>query len=305
MIYDIDLSDVGGSLSASQDAKWVTGYKYVFTVLTNNGADDAYYIRRNISYPYPSTPITVGTVHPNDANAYVTGIEVDFVSTIRNNGFNGAMWTATVTYGEFNPLEMVENPLNMPVYPSKTSQIVERVADVDKDGNPIVNAVGDPYDPPLMTKHTIQIYRFTKNYATLPGYLSFEGYINNATWQGFDPFTVEFSSANYDELPSQYLGHTYFKVDFEMAVDRKTWLAKLPNYGYRQKIGGSGNPVPIIVGGQPATTPQFLSATGAYVAPPITSSNLVINTFHYRDETDFGAAFTDFPVNLFANYRNS
>ena len=66
----------------------------------------------------------------------------------------------------------------------------------------------------------------------------------------------------------------------------------------------SGTPQPILIGGQPATTPVFLNGSGVPLTPPVTHTNLVINTFHCRNEIDFNTVFPTWPSNVFANYSN-
>jgi hypothetical protein len=296
-ITNIDLSSEPGSRSASIDSKKVTSYRYVFTVISDNKNDDGSYIRNNLSFPYPSTPLQIGTVHPVDANAYCTAIEASFASIVEGTG---AMWNATVTYGEWNPFTMVENPLDAPVLPVIEGQVFEYVADKDKDGNPIVNKASDPFDPPVVTEKTHLFFRFSKNYATLPAVFHYSNYINSDTWQNFGPYYIKFNLPRAQELPSQYLGSTYWKVDFEFEYNPDTWLTKLENKGYRQYVGGVQKQ--ILVDGQPTTVPIYLDSSGVALTYPVTSANIVELTFHGRFETAFNSLFSDFPTDLFATY---
>lgn len=296
-ITGVDLSSEPGSRKCSINAKRETEYTYVFTVESDNFLDDSKYIRDNLSYPYPSTPLRIATVHPADTNAFCIGIDPEFVA---RTGDGGALWKATVRYGVWEPFEYVENPLDAPILPLMEGTTKSKVFSKDKDGNPIVNKAGDGYDPPVEREVPREIYRFRIRTAAKPTWLAYKGYINSSAWQGFASYTVRFMVSRSEQIYSQYLGSTYYETEVEFHVDEDTHLANLPNQGFRQLV--SGNLQPILVNGQPATAPVWLDSSGAALMPPITSSNFVINTFHVDKEVDFNSIFSFFPTDVFGVY---
>jgi hypothetical protein len=299
-IVGVDLVDEPGGRTGEQNEKYDRTYKILFVVLCSDINDDPHYVLSNFAYGGSSLPI--GQQYPSDTKAYCISRSAEYQSRCQVGTGVGCLYKFTATYGPWNPLENLENPLDKPVLPIIEGQTFEHPIFVDKDGNPIVNSAGDPYDPPLTEEVVHLVIRFSKNYATLPAFFGYSNYINNATWQTFAAYMVKFNIPRAEELPSQYLASTYWKFDFEFEVNPETWLRKVPNVGFNQLV--SGTLKPILIGGQPPTIPQFLNSSGAVLTPPVTHTNLIINTFHTRQETDFNTVFASFPTDLFAVYAS-
>lgn len=278
-----------------RNEKFEPGYRVDFKVLAS-GTDCPKAILDGLSSSYNLTigkPYNLGSfgVSDSDAGAILKSISVDRVT-------QGPIstWKATVSWGIFDPLVDVQNPLNDPVMPVLESVVTPKYAVSDKDGNACLNTAGEPFEP-FEIEQTHWVTRFSKNYAALPAYWAYLDYINNATWQGFAAYYVKFNSMRCTQESSTYLASTYYKVDFEFEYKPDTWLFQVLNAGYYQKVSGALRPCTFQ--GQPVSKPWPLDSSGVQIAVP-TTGNAIFKNFHIRNEVDFVSTFTDFPADLFA-----
>ena len=230
--------------------------------------DDEFFVLTN-------SGIRINTPHPSDPMQLVTGIAAELLeaqTTDQVDNTAASLWRLTVDYGLWNPLEHSPdgNPLNMPVRFRLDFTTVNQPAWVDVDGNPIVNAAGDYYDPPVereVLRATLTVLRNEVNVqpATLAALCNV---VNAATWNGFPPKTVKL---NPPKLPfvsySQVSGQFYWPMEYVFDVNFDTWIKQILNQGYRQLDAG-GNLVPIFVNGQPLSNPVMLDESGKALLTP-------------------------------------
>ena len=255
--------------SASMDADFLRAANRAYLAFFDPG-DDEIFVLLNCGY-------SIHGSHPSDAQVKVLSIEVNLLeSAITFPGDNtlASLWEVKLQYGPWNPLEhsIDGNPLNLPVRFRLEFTTAEVAAFEDVEGNPIVNAAGDPYDPPLMrevTRATLIVMRNESpgsiNLATLA---ALSNTLNAETWNDFPPKTVRLAPIRLPEIQySQVTNTFYFPMEYTFDVNFDTWVKQVVNVGLRQ-LDSSGNLVPIYVDGQLATTPVPLNASGQAILAP-------------------------------------
>lgn len=290
--------------SVDQNEKFESTYTVVFQVASDTLTDGPKTIIADLS--------TIGVKVGKPYNVIYDGVaEMDAGAICRSlsvrNTSQGPepLWEVTATFGPWDPIESVQNPLNELVLPTIETITIPKPVYFDSAGKPLLNTAGEVTEAEGATSHTVM--RFSQNYATLPAIFPYVNYINNATWQGFAPFVVKFNAARAEELTSQFLASTYWRVDYEFEANGDLnnsgaitgWLSVVLNAGYYQKVGGVLKPC--LVNGQPVSTPVPLDASGVQIGVP-SFSNVQYNTYHVLQEIDFNTIFTAFPTNLFAVY---
>lgn len=182
-------------------------------------------------------------------------------------------WRVVLEYTtDRRELDTGPDPLN---YRTKVTQgsreiTVPHVVDA-VTGNPLLNAAGDPPDPPLMMELSFPTFQVTKNFATRPLFIEgFRNTTNNA------PLTVvgkTYAAGTFrlrrhtvtDELLHDVF--PYFKLVADFEVDPLGFDSVWLNDGLNEYV--NGNPAfkqPIMLGGEPVARPVPLQTNGAVVA---------------------------------------
>jgi hypothetical protein len=257
----------GRSLSAGQDFVRTSSRRY--RALFDAG-DDEFYVYLNCGY-------AINTPHPTDPAQLVTGIEIDQVKPQTSNPSDNTaagLWDISLNYGPWNPLEFSfdGNPLNLPTRFHFEFLVTEVPAFADVDGNPIVNAAGDPYDPPLMRKVTRCTLFVNRNEsAASVNFNTLQALSNTLNLYVFNGFPVATVCLNPIKLPevafSQVTDQFYFPMQYVFDVNYDTWIAQVVNAGFRC-LDALGNLIPILIKGQQATTPVPLTVEGAPILAP-------------------------------------
>jgi hypothetical protein len=237
--------------------------------------DDEFYVLSNLVVG--GVTLKPNVPHPTFPQAVVLDLDAELVApriTYEGDNSLASLWRATVKYGPWDPLTHAVdgNPVNLPVRFYFDFTVAEKVAFEDVDGDPIVNSAGDPYDPPLMRevlRATLNVERnelaSTVNIVTLQ---QLSNTLNVATWNSFPAKTVRLSPmkipmAEYSQVTNQY----FYPMKYVFEIDWDTWVKQILNAGFRQ-LDSSGNLIPILVNGQPATTPVPLDESGHAILTP-------------------------------------
>lgn len=219
----------------------------------------------------------INTPHPTYPALVITNIELEREAaavTCPTDNTLSARWQIDLTYGTWNPLEHAidGNPLHLPVTFTFVPSVEEVPAFEDVDGDPIVNAAGDPYDPPLMRrvqKGTLTVKRNESPFAVNLYNLQVQGNTTNlASWNGFPPKTLLLEPIKIPEiLFSQVTQQFYFPFEYVFLFDPDTWVKQIVNAGLRA-LNAAGQLVPILIQGQPASQPVPLDEQGRAITEP-------------------------------------
>jgi hypothetical protein len=232
-------------------------------------------------------------LHPSDSTQRVIDIRAELrEANVTNPATNGLahLWEIALTYGPWDYYNWASdgNPLHVPTRFRIDFTLSEVAAFEDVDGNPIVNAAGDPYDPPLMrevTRCTLTVLRNeSPSSVDIPTLAALSNTLNRDTWNGFPAKTTRLNPLKLPEpVYSQVINGFYFPFEYVFDVNFDSWVKQIINAGFRQLDSG-GNLVPILINGQPVTTPFPLDESGhAILAPTFKES-----TGDVPDDTDPG-----------------
>lgn len=194
-----------------------------------------------------------------DANAFAQSIEAVPVSE------DGCQWHVTVNYVPIDPQSLIP-PTERDVKVSWDSEESERIADFDVDGNPVVNAAGDPFDPPVMVDQSRRILTIERNEADFDDQWvdQFVDKVNANTFYGRAAGEVLCkkitASTQFDSEDG-----AYWSVRYEFHVNPDGWKSRPLNAGMRQLV--SGVLAPILDKGVPVSQPVPLDSLGAAQAP--------------------------------------
>jgi hypothetical protein len=293
---------------SSINEKFERTYHRSYLVTTNAVTDDEYAIRTGLagySDPHDGAILQLFKGYPADPQARCRSVAVECAEVglydTANPTLLGNKWLATLEWGLISPLEAADtgDPVDATPEVSIDGVVFERIAIVDKDGNPLVNSAGDPFNPPITIDDQRHVIKIKRNEMAQPidAILANANTINSLEWYTWPAFTVKCEPMLIQMLYNQFLDATYFRIEYTFIYNPMTWLRKIFDAGMRQ-LDASGNVQQIMIEGFPATEPAFLDGTGHYLPPPVTTSSLYEWDFHVYKEVDFNTAFS-FPSDIF------
>lgn len=292
------------------DDKFIRTYKRVYQLFATLDFDEDDVVN--------GLDIRVFNAHPKNPFAVVTGIQVKLKeptictydpfgnpgnaepANIPANGTKCYVWIATINYGPWNPLTHTDDgdPFSQPVQIFYDPQTFQEAADKDKDGNPVVNAAFDSFDPAPQRDKTRPIIRAVHNEPTFSMSLaaSLADCVNSDQILDVDGAviyearTLKIACPRGNPQFSQEKNITYYQVEYQFAINHNTWDIATLNQGYRE-LDDSGNRRPILVNGQTATTPVMLDESGVALLPPVDKDNVNYVSFRVYDEVSFADNF--------------
>ena len=294
---------IPGGRSAEVNENFERRFKREYKVITNNINDDEFVVTSTLG-------INIHSNHPNDAYSKVTGIEVtEGARVVLPDGTQGCEWHIIVSYGPFDPLYFNANgnPLNAPVRYHFESEKYEKICSVAFDPTtpnaatptiPVLNNVGDLFNPPLMMDSFRGMLVVNKNIAPSPGLLlqleGFSNCINANLWNTFPAKSLKLEPIKLPELSlDQLTGIEYYMMEFSFAYKPDLWTEKVYNTGRRQIKPTAQKPFRLLTilddSAQPLDDPSFLDNAGKYLAPPVNPLNIVTLTFEKYRQIDFTA----------------
>lgn len=224
---------------------------------------------------------TIGTAYGDDAYATCTK-----VGDARQLGDGFTQWEVPVTYERPSGDVLAEDPLDDKVRVSWGVRLVEEVVTWDKDGNPIDNSAGEPFDPPLMEEVAILTVRIVRNEATYGAADAFS-YANavNSSACTIAGLQVGARKARCLGIPGDNAtrnGIDYWQKTYEFEFKMATWDRRPLDLGMYYL--SAGEPLTFKDDeGAPMQVPQLLDGAGAAGATP------VFLTFRTKAEKSFGA----------------
>lgn len=259
--------------------------------------------------------VTIYGTHPTDAGQVCKGVSAklahphqaiffnDLNLADAHNGSACFVWHVTVSFGPWDPLAgtATGSPSDQPPSVRFEGVTYQEVADLDVDGNPVVNTAGDAFDPPVMRDRTRPVIKIVRNETSFDDstILAYSDKVNSDTFYNYPPKTLKCSAPRGEPLYSQFSGQNYYRVEYELHYNADTWAARVLNQGYRQLVtsGGATTQEPILAGGTPISSPAMLDEDGAYIPPPVDASDIILLEYDIYEELDFTATF-DLPPGL-------
>lgn len=227
-----------------------------------------------------------GQTHPDDALAVCT-----HVGPCRALGDTRTQWEVPVRYARYKMGENADDdvrqpdPLDDPVRKSWNVRLVEEVISHDRDGNPIDNSAGAPFDPPLMEEVAILTVRITRNESTYNPAEAFS-YANsvNATGCTIAGLPVGARQARCLGIPADNAsrnGIDYWQVTYEFEFKILLWDRSVLDTGLYYLDAGEPKTFKDAENA-PMQTPQLLDGAGGLGTVP------TYLTFHTKNEKNFG-----------------
>lgn len=269
-----------------------------FIVLTDSITDDDQTVLAHPSIPSP------GDVHPNNA-----GLGVSSVTAAPSSGGElSTCWMVSVEYTTFSgsllPEQTEPNPLARPVrilnvtwgeYEQAMEKAYIKEAGVFSEVKYAVTSnVGEPYDPPQMTRHFYPILTLTKNYSNLnlDDIAYYSDKLNSNTFTAFG-LSVEKHQCWCGPIASSEQrsenGVLYYEYTFTFSFRTETWNIPIANMGLFRWNATKGAPEHIIMNGVKITKPVYLDENGQPIAVPDVPGVIQPHYIEWRDkeERDF------------------
>lgn len=253
--FQVRRGGIKGALGLQSDLKITKSYTRRFLVQTSAMSDGPHLVQTAPGIPRIFDP------HPEDGAAYVVGIDP------QPRREEPMIWDVIVTYssdlptppppdGNGNP---VDNPALRPTRYGMGQMIVSRVVDKDRNGNPIVNAAGQKFIPPVEIEHYIQVITVEKDESGLAwGVADNVGSVNS---NGFSiaghPFQAgQVRLAGVRQSSFWENNFLWFDTVYEFHYDPLGWQKHVLNQGTVKRVaaaGGSLSP------GAPGVTLQVIT----------------------------------------------
>lgn len=256
--------DRGGGDSLNTDYTVDRERTRVFHADTDDAYDDA-----GTVLAYASCP-KLGSVHPTNVALWVNSRQADQETGKKH-------WVVTIGYTNE---EFAENPLDEPAKTSWDTETFQKVAETDVDGDAVVNAAGQYFDPPIM-KDDFRLSATTrKNVAVVPAWIL--EYINKVNLASFtlDGMTFDAGQAKLAKIqvsePQERNDIDYRVLTMFFQFKEEGWAEEPLNQGMMEKPT-SGNILQKIKdrNGQEVTKPVPLDLNGRALwrTLPVTPTN--------------------------------
>lgn len=147
----------------------------------------------------------------------------------------------------------------------------ERIAEVDVDGNGVLNSAGQYFDPPIQADDSRPVITMIRNEPDFP-YLTMLNYhdrVNNATWNGIPAQCVKIFNISAQEK-IEHIGDEgseiefkYWEVTYEFHVNYDGWRKQILDQG-RYELNSGGTALVAIEDseGRPVNDPVLLDGAG-------------------------------------------
>lgn len=194
----------------------------------------------------------IGDAHPDKATALCQSVVCDPVNTSDENHKNHYIITAE--YGTLNvggpPSEdTIDDPLAKPIEIEWSEEIISQPMEYgygiypNEPRNaryPMVNSVGDKFDPVPQRDISQRVLTVTKNQSTFTPLTvdPYKNHVNSTTFSGFPPETVLFVGATARSVYTS-ASTLYWTVTYTFKYRPETYITELQNVGlYGYDAGG-------------------------------------------------------------------
>jgi hypothetical protein len=256
-----------------------------------------------------------------DLASYLQRVDVDTETE------DGLQYRVRLSYGPRNVrddgpaqgdglVNWVMAPWETPPELAWTSEEEEVHLGFDRDGNPLLNTAGDPFDPTIPTRISTPILKVTRTQRPpfLPAWITtYKNVVNDAEWQGFPAESVLCRDITADRIwdaDHGKLWRTTYTFAFRpsvLASDGTTvlipgWASRTQNTGRREIVYQMVEGLPISTGklrkitdedGQPVADPVPLAEDGT---PLAAGDDVIYKLFNMYPKVDFG--YFNFPADM-------
>jgi hypothetical protein len=202
------------------------------------------------------------------------------------------VWMVSVTYSSkwYDQAKNDPNPLLRPEIISWNTEDHQEVFQEDLDGNPVINASNEPFDPPVMRQTSRLTINVEKNVQSVDPFqiASFLYTVNADFFKSYEPGLVMLVSANWT---ATYEGEfVYDKLRLTFKVNINGWEnMRILNQGYMELAADLTNFRVILDGsGNPVSRPRLLDTNGVQLASGADPEFLTFRAYERKDFTLLG-----------------
>jgi hypothetical protein len=253
--------------------KGVREYIRTFQVQTDSNLDGPLFVR-------------LASGIPRRGEYYLTATESDFAARVKRvtptqDDDNPKLWKVQVEYSTDVPDED-ENPLNRPAEITWGFNHYRRQATEDIYGKPLLNSVGEHFDPLPMMDDSRPTLTVVRNEASFNPSLAiaYQDAINSTPFLGFAPGQAKVIGISASSQVAQVNDQdfVYWRVQYDFEFCREGHLSRVLDQGrYRRHLPGidlplKANQIPRVAisdaQGNPVTDPVPLNGAGLPVDAP-------------------------------------
>lgn len=275
-----------GPRSRTQNQDWTRNYTLTYLVVTNDPTDGpvlvSSYVPWTLGQAYKGYAADGVTVKEHDNGSFVTSIQVaeDPISP------DGCQWIATVEFGPFQANQAPQDPTQQLPTLSWTESLFQSPAAFDVNGNPILNAAFDWFNPPFMKDDDRPGFTLKRNEKAFdPTFAKqFANTLNQGIFWIFPAQWVKLKPITAERVLNNDIGW-YYEVTYEFEVNPNTWAARLLNQGMRQVVSGRKTEI-LDNAGNLVSEPWPLDKTGAAI-PEGSATEAVYLSFDVYPTADF------------------
>lgn len=274
----VSCNEIWSGRQGSVDQQVLRRYIRVFQVVTNDPNDDAGVVGGATGIPALFSPYS--TPNYSDPQSRLTDIR-PYQSTE-----SPKVWEVTCEYtGRTNPL--TDPPVIQ--WGSDTDQ---RIAELDINGQAVLNSAGQFFDPPPEVDHDLPTLTITRNEATVSpaNIIAYQNAINTdslsiaglAVTPGQAKIKITSTSQSDDSL-------AWWQTVYTIQFERDGWARKILDQGRYQVSGSGGGLTPCVdKDGNAVDDPVPLDGHGKQLADP-SPLTAVYLTFDLKKELSFAA----------------
>ena len=252
----VDIREGWRGVRAGGDAESRSASRH-WSIVTDSAADGPVF-----SWPLTAGGVTIpakGTPHPDDSGLSSSQPQVTKVSP--------TFFNVRVDYGN---VPTYEDPLTKPAEHSWSSVVSVEPTDVDALGDPILNAAGEPFDPPPTEGVRDPILTIVRNEAGFDPdtMLTYCDTVCLEPFWGASVGRTRMADIHADKVLAD---PSYWRVRYEVQFRMRTaedcpdvwaWYRRMLNQGFRHLDDGGAVHAAVDADGQPVSQPVLLDGDG-------------------------------------------
>lgn len=272
-----------------------------YHIRTDTSVDSVADFQTILSQSFSATPSPVPTLYTHlGGGAYVLRHQI----TPRSEHATTKL-TLTVSAGKlpdgqspgFATPEQIEDPTKRKIIWWNERISETRIVDRDKNGGPILNAAGQPFDEPIVEEDWLTVIVAQRNYGTLEEIEQineqFKDSVNSSTFRGHTNGTVRFTGI--ETGPPQYEnGIEYYQGQTRFIVKISGWTKRIVNKGFKHFTEDANPANRVLVNatenGQPVSEPVLLTEDGRRLPKDQVGNFIAVEIY---EEMDYGPLATD------------
>lgn len=237
-------------------------HRRTFRALTDHAEDGSFVVLSYVEVPQLNDPYFY---HDEETGEdVIDALSVAIARRCRNDDENNPRhWIIEVDYAG------IDDPVSVPAEVDISPTRYQKALVDDVNGEPVVNAAGDPFADGITVDRTRFTIVIEQNVESFPitTMATYQDTLNEQAFMGLAPGTCKLALGAKRIRRAGTLVF-YYRRRAEIDVDLNGWKIKPRNAGFRAIMEEGGDPVVIIdakTGAKP-TTPVLLDASGAVLA---------------------------------------